>query len=48
MKRKPPVNTQAPARAIMADGLGQAELEFVLSLTAPPYCNRQGPRYGKP
>lgn len=37
MKGLPPVNTQAQARAIMAAGLGQAELEFVLSLTAPLY-----------
>jgi hypothetical protein len=33
----PPVTTEKQARAIMAAGLGRAELEFVTSLTAPLY-----------
>jgi hypothetical protein len=32
-----PVLTEAEAKAIMSSGLGQAELEFVMSLTAPLY-----------
>jgi hypothetical protein len=31
----PPVRTEAEAREIMASGLGRAELEFAMSLTAP-------------
>jgi hypothetical protein len=33
----PPVKTEAEARALMAAGLGRAELEFATSLTAPLY-----------
>ncbi len=33
----PPVKDEQEARAIMAAGLGRAELEFVTSITAPLY-----------
>jgi len=41
----PPVRTEAEARALMARGLGRAELEFATSLTAPLYwIIREGDR----
>ena len=37
MPTLPPVKAEKDARAIMAAGLGKAELEFATSLTAPLY-----------
>jgi hypothetical protein len=42
----PPITTEQEARAIMAAGLGKAELEFVTSVAAPLYwLIREGDRY---
>jgi hypothetical protein len=42
----PPISTEEEARAIMAAGLGKAELEFVMSMTAPLYwIVREGKGY---
>jgi hypothetical protein len=41
----PPIRNEQEARAIMAGGLGRAELEFATSITAPLYwIIREGPR----
>src|SRR5947209_1369787 len=41
----PPIRNEQEARAIMAGGLGRAELEFATSITAPLYwIIREAPR----